>query len=163
MKKDKREISIIRSSAAEYLTFLTATGESDVNAVYADENVWLTQKMMGLLYNVETHTINYHLKKIFADGEIDETSVIRKFRITAADGKTYNTNHYNLSAIIAVGNKVDSPLYSKFLYDAVCPFSELHRTGRVHLVANSDDGTQIIGICFVGFTVCGSYSKFSNN
>ena len=102
MKKDKREISIVRSSAAEYLTFITATGESDVNAVYCDESVWLTQKMMGLLYNVETHTINYHLKKIFADGEIDENSVIRKFRITAADGKTYNTNHYNLSTIIAV-------------------------------------------------------------
>lgn len=114
MKKDKREISIVRSSAAEYLTFITATGESDVNAVYCDENVWLTQKMMGLLYNVETHTINYHLKKIFADGEIDESSVIRKFRITAADGKTYNTNHYNLSAIIAVGNKVDSPRAVQF-------------------------------------------------
>ena len=114
MKKDKREISIVRSSAAEYLTFITATGESDVNAVYCDENVWLTQKMMGLLYNVETHTINYHLKKIFADGEIDENSVIRKFRITAADGKSYNTNHYNLSAIIAVGNKVDSPRAVQF-------------------------------------------------
>lgn len=114
MKKDKREISIVRSSAAEYLTFITATGESDVNAVYCDENVWLTQKMMGLLYKVETHTINYHLKKIFADGEIDENSVIRKFRITAADGKTYNTNHYNLSAIIAVGNKVDSPRAVQF-------------------------------------------------
>ena len=114
MKKDKREISIVRSSAAEYLTFITATGQSDINAVYCDENVWLTQKMMGLLYNVETHTINYHLKKIFADGEIDENSVIRKFRITAADGKTYNTNHYNLSAIIAVGNKVDSPRAVQF-------------------------------------------------
>ena len=63
MKKGKREISIVRSSAAEYLTFITATGESDVNAVYCDENVWMTQKMMGLLYNVETHTINYHLIK----------------------------------------------------------------------------------------------------
>lgn len=114
MKKDKREISIVRSSAAEYLTFITATGESDVNAMYFDENVWLTQKMMGLLYNVETHTINYHLKKIFADGEIDESSVVRKFRITAADGKSYNTNHYNLSAIIAVGNKVDSPRAVRF-------------------------------------------------
>ena len=69
---------------------------------------------MGLLYNVETHTINYHLKKIFADEELDENSVIRKFRITAADGKTYNTNHYNLSAIIAVGNKVDSPRAVQF-------------------------------------------------
>ena len=89
MKKEKQEVSILRSSAAEYLTFITATGESDVNAVYFDENVWLTQKMMGHLYNVETHTINYHLKKIFADGELDENSVIRKFRITAADGKNY--------------------------------------------------------------------------
>ena len=82
MKKKKQEISIVRSSAAEYLTFITATGESDVNAVYCDENVWLTQKMMGFLYNVETHTINYHLKKLFSDGEIEENSVIRKFRIT---------------------------------------------------------------------------------
>ncbi len=113
-KKKKHEISMIRSSAAEYLTFITATGESDVNAVYSDENVWLTQKMMGLLYNVETNTINYHLKKVFADGEIDENSVIRKFRITAADGKQYQTNHYNLSAIIAVGNKVDSPRAVQF-------------------------------------------------
>ena len=63
MKDNKHEVSIIRSSVAEYLTFITATGESDVNAVYFDENVWLTQKMMGLLYNVETHTINYHLIK----------------------------------------------------------------------------------------------------
>ena len=114
MKDNKREISIVRSSAAEYLTFITATGESDVNAVYFDENVWLTQKMMGVLYNVGTNTINYHLKKIFTDREVDENSVIRKFRITAADGKTYNTNHYNLSAIIAVGNKVDSPRTIQF-------------------------------------------------
>ena len=114
MKDNKREISIVRSSAAEYLTFITATGESDVNAVYFDENLWLTQKMMGVLYNVGTNTINYHLKKIFTDREVDENSVIRKFRITAADGKTYNTNHYNLSAIIAVGNKVDSPRAIQF-------------------------------------------------
>ena len=64
-------------------------------------NVKVTQKMKGLLYNVETHTINYHLKKIFADGELDENSVIRKFRITASDGKNYNINHYNLKAMKA--------------------------------------------------------------
>ena len=79
MNKKKKEVSIIRSSAAEYLTFITATGESGVNAIYCDENVWLTQKMMGVLYNVGTNTINYHLKKIFSDGEVDENSVIRKF------------------------------------------------------------------------------------
>ena len=108
MMKKKKEISILRSSAAEYLTFITATGESDVNAIYFDENVWLSQKTMGLLYNVETNTINYHLKKVFADGELDEASVIRKFRITASDGKVYNTNHYNLKAIIAVGFKINN-------------------------------------------------------
>ena len=108
MKDNKREISIVRSSAAEYLTFITATGEGDVNAIYSDENVWLTQKMMGVLYNVETNTINYHLKKIFMDKEVDENSVIRKFRITAPDGKSYNTNHYSLEMIIAVGFKVNS-------------------------------------------------------
>ena len=59
--------------------------------------------MMGVLYNVETHTINYHLKKIFSDHELDEKSVIRDFRITASDGKNYNTQHYDISAIIAVG------------------------------------------------------------
>ena len=98
----------MRSSAAEYLTFIAATGESDVNAIYADENIWLSQKMMGTLYQVETHTINYHLKKVFGDNELDENSVVRNFRITATDGKTYNTQHYNLAAIIAVGYKVNS-------------------------------------------------------
>ena len=105
--KNKKEITI-RSSAAEYLTFIAANGESGVEAIYADENVWLTQKMMGVLYDVETHTINYHLKKLFLDSEINEESVIRKFRIAASDNKLYNTIHYNLSAIIAVGNKVQS-------------------------------------------------------
>ena len=107
-KKAKKEISIIRSSAAEYLTFLAAGGKSGVEAVYSDENIWLTQKMMGTLYDVETHTINYHLKKIFSDSELEENSVVRNFRITATDGKNYDTNHYNLSAIIAVGYKVNS-------------------------------------------------------
>lgn len=104
----------IRSSAAEYLTFITATGENDVNAVYYEENVWLTQKMMGLLYQVETHTINYHLKKLYRDRELDEAAVTRNFRITASDGKQYRTNHYNLKAIIAVGHKVDSPRAVQF-------------------------------------------------
>jgi hypothetical protein len=106
-KKRKAEITI-RSSAAEYLTFIAATGEGGVEAVYADENVWLTQKMLGVLYDVETHTVNYHLKKIFQDHELEENAVIRNFRITVADGKKYDAKHYNLSAIIAVGYKVNS-------------------------------------------------------
>lgn len=99
---------MVRASVAEYLTFVTATGESNIQSLYADENVWLSQKMMGLLYDVDVRTINYHLQKIFSDNELDEKSVIQDFRITADDGKTYNTKHYNLSAIIAVGYKVNS-------------------------------------------------------
>jgi hypothetical protein len=99
---------ITRSSAAEYLTFVAAAGQGGVEALYADENVWLTQKMMGQLYDVETQTINYHLKKVFADGELAEEAVIRNFRITAADGKSYATKHYGLGATIAVGYKVNS-------------------------------------------------------
>ena len=107
-KSGKNGLSLLRSSAAEYLTFVAATGTDGVEAVYADESIWLTQKMMGMLYDVETHTINYHLKKVFSDSELQENSVIRNFRITAADGKNYNTKHYKLPAIIAVGYKVNS-------------------------------------------------------
>jgi len=98
----------LRSSAAEYLTFIAATGESDVNVIYADENIWLSQKMMSTLYHVDVRTISEHLQKVFKDNELQEDAVIRKFRITASDGKNYNTQHYNLSAIIAVGYKVNS-------------------------------------------------------
>ena len=100
--------SLIRSSAAEYLTFIAATGEGGVDVVYADENIWLSQKMMAELYSVNVRTVNDHLQKIFEDNELEKDSVIRKFRITATDGKNYNTQHYNLSAIIAVGYKVNS-------------------------------------------------------
>ena len=104
----KNEVSIVRSSAAEYLTFVAASGQGGVEAMYAEENVWVSQKMMGLLYDVEPHTVNYHLKKVFGDSELVEDSVARNFRVTAADGKSYNTKHYNLAAIIAVGYKVNS-------------------------------------------------------
>jgi len=107
-KPDHKETSLTRSSAAEYLTFITAKGEGGVEAIYADEDVWLSQKMMAVLYDVDVRTINYHLRKVFKDSELAEESVIRKFRITAADGKNYDTGHYNLSAIIAVGYKVNS-------------------------------------------------------
>jgi hypothetical protein len=106
--KEERKNSVIRSSSIEYLTFIAATGDGGVNAVYQDENIWLSQKMMGGLYHVEPHTINYHLKKIFSDSELEEDAVTRNFRITAQDGKSYNSKHYNLSVIIAVGYKVNS-------------------------------------------------------
>ena len=104
----KNEVSLVRSSAAEYLTFVAASGHGGVEAVYADENVWVTQRMMGLLYDVDVRTINYHLQKVFSSSELEEDSVIRNIRITAADGKNYDTKHYKLAAIIAVGYKVNS-------------------------------------------------------
>lgn len=108
-RKSEKELAL-RSSAAEYLTFVAATGESDVSFEmrYEDENIWLTQKMMATLYDVSVAAINQHLKKVFEDGELREESVIKKYLITAADGKSYNTKHYNLQAIIAVGFKVNN-------------------------------------------------------
>ena len=108
MKDNNINKSILRSSTAEYLTFIAATGEGGVEAIYADENVWLSQKMMGILYNVNVRTISDHLQKVFNDNELEKEAVIRNFRITASDHKNYNTQHYNLAAIIAVGYKVNS-------------------------------------------------------
>lgn len=101
MSKKKKEEITIRSSAAEYLTYVASVGdeENGIEMRYENENIWLTQKMMALLYDVEVPTINYHIKKIFKDSELQENSVIRKFLITAEDGKTYNTNHYSLESI----------------------------------------------------------------
>ena len=105
----KKEISI-RSGDAEYLTFVAATGEqaNSIEMRYEDENIWLTQKMMAELYGVSVPAINQHLKKIFADGELSEESVIKHYLITASDGKNYNTKHYNLQATIAVGFKIEN-------------------------------------------------------
>lgn len=109
MSKKNNEITI-RSSAAEYLTYVASIGDEtqNIEVRYEDENIWLTQKMLGILFDVEPHTINYHIKNIFSDSELAEDSVTRKFRITADDGKTYDTKHYNLQMIIAVGFKVNS-------------------------------------------------------
>jgi len=106
----KKQVSLVRSSAAEYLTFVAAGGESDtsVEMRYEDENIWLTQKLMAVLYDVSVPAINQHLKKIFADSELEESAVVKKYLITAADGKNYNTKHYNLQAIIAVGFKIEN-------------------------------------------------------
>ncbi|MDO8741850.1 MAG: RhuM family protein, partial [Candidatus Roizmanbacteria bacterium] len=79
-----------------------------------DENVWLTQKLIAELFNVDVRTVNEHLKNIFLEQELYENSVIRNFRITAKDGKTYDTKHYNLETILAVGYRVRSDQGTKF-------------------------------------------------
>lgn len=115
MAKNKDEKNI-RSSAAEYLTYVASVGEQEnsVEMRYEDENIWLTQKMMAVLYDVSIPAINQHLKKIFEDGELEKDSVIKKYLITADDGKSYFTKHYNLKAIIAVGFKVNNQRAVRF-------------------------------------------------
>ena len=108
--KKNTEVSLVRSSAAEYLTFVAAGGDSEasVEMRYEDENVWLTQKMMAALYDVSVPAINQHLKRIFSDNELEEQAVVKPYLITAADGKNYQTKHYSLQAIIAVGFKIEN-------------------------------------------------------
>ena len=109
-EKIKRNEVSIRSSAAEYLTFIAATGDNpdSIEMRYEDENVWLTQKMMAELYDISIPAINQHLKTIFEDNELIEDSVIKNYLITDSDGKQYNTKHYSLQAIIAVGFKINN-------------------------------------------------------
>ena len=113
MKKNRQEISTVRSSAAEYLTFVASTGDSQdsFEMRYEDENIWLTQKMMAALYDVGLPTINEHIKKIYADNELSEKATIRNFRIVQTEGKRQvnrDVKHYNLQVIIAVGFKVNN-------------------------------------------------------
>jgi len=112
LAKKKTEITI-RSSAAEYLTFVASTGDSaeSIEMRYEDENIWLTQKMMAELYRVDIRTINYHIKKVFEDSELEKDATIRKFRIVQTEGGrqiSRDVNHYNLQMIIAVGFKVNN-------------------------------------------------------
>lgn len=110
MEKSRQDKALVRSSAAEYLTYIAAAGDDkeSIEMRYEDENIWLTQKMLAALYGVSIAAINQHIKKIFADRELEADSVIKKYLITAADGKSYNTKHYNLQMIIAVGFKVNN-------------------------------------------------------
>ena len=112
LKKKKDEITI-RSSAAEYLTYVASVGDQQdsIEMRYEDENIWLTQKMMATLYDVDVRTINEHIKKIYSDSELEEDSTIRNFRIVQTEGSrqvTRDTKHYNLQMIIAVGFKVNN-------------------------------------------------------
>lgn len=109
--KGKKVDKLIRSSAAEYLTYVAAAGENGVELRYEDENIWLTQKMLSVLYGVSTSAINQHIKKIYEDNELEEKSTIKNFLIVQDEGNrkiSRNVIHYNLQMIIAVGFKVDN-------------------------------------------------------
>lgn len=113
MAKKRTEVLTVRSGAAEYLTYVAATGEdkSSIEMRYENENIWLTQKMMAELYGVDVRTISDHIQKVYNDGELQEKATIRKFRIVQTEGSrqvSREVNHYSLQAIIAVGFKVNN-------------------------------------------------------
>lgn len=105
---------LIRNSTAEFLIFTGQAGEQSIEARYEDETVWLTQKLMAELFAVDVRTVSEHLKNVFASGELNEPAAIRKFRNTAADGKSYLTQFYNLDAIISLGYRVNSLRATQF-------------------------------------------------
>lgn len=105
---------IIRNSTAEFLIFTQQAGEEGIEVRYENDTIWLSQKLMAELFSVDVRTISEHLKNIFETQELNENSVIRKIRITASDGKNYNTQFYNLDAIIAVGYRVNSKRATQF-------------------------------------------------
>ena len=104
----------IRNSTAEFLIFTQQAGESGINVRYEDQTIWLSQKLMAELFDVDKRTISEHLQNIFASGELAEDAVVRNFRTTAADGKNYQTQHYSLDAIISVGYRVNSVRATQF-------------------------------------------------
>lgn len=104
----------IRNSTAEFLIFTAQAGDESIEVRCENDTIWLTQKLMASLFDVTVPTINEHLKNIFSSGELEQGSVLRKFRTTAADGKQYNTHFYNLDAIISVGYRVNSKRATQF-------------------------------------------------
>lgn len=104
----------IRSSTAEFLIFNTQSQENGIEVRFENEMLWLTQKMMAELFSVNVRTVNEHLQNVFKRKELEEKSVVRKFRITAADGKQYQTQHYNLDAVISIGYRVNSNQATQF-------------------------------------------------
>ena len=107
-------MSTEQTENSEIIFYTSPEGKKKVEVVFHNENFWLTQKHLAELFGVEINTVNYHLKEIFKSGELSEDTVIRKIRITAADGKKYLTALYNLDAIIAVGYRVNSYQATQF-------------------------------------------------
>lgn len=105
---------LIRNSTAEFLIFTGQAGEQSIEARYEDETLWLSQKLMAELFGVDVRTVSEHLKNIFASHELAQEAVIRKFRTTASDGKNYQTQFYNLDAVISVGYRVNSIRATQF-------------------------------------------------
>jgi hypothetical protein len=139
MSEDEKKL--IRNSTAEFLIFTSAACEESIEVRYADETIWLSQKMMAVLFNVDVRTISEHLKNIFLDGELQHDSVVRNFRNTASDGKLYNTRFYNLDTIISVGYRVNSKRATQFRQWATQVLREFAIKGYVLDKKRMENGT----------------------
>lgn len=131
----------IKNSEAEFLTFEKSNTENGIEVRYEDETLWMTQKSMAALFDVQVPTVNEHLKNVFSEDELEEDSVVRNFRITAADGKNYNTKHYNLDAIISVGYRVNSVRATQFRRWATKVLKQFAITGYVIDRKRMENGT----------------------
>ncbi len=110
--EDKRDNSNIVGN--EIIIYQTEDGHTKIDVKFEDETVWLTQAQLCELYQTSKSNISEHIKHIFEEGELEENSVVRKFRTTASDGKNYNTIHYNLDMIISLGYRVKSKIATNF-------------------------------------------------
>lgn len=131
---DESKNLIIRNSTAEFLTFELQAKEDSIEVRYEDENLWLTQKMMGTLFDVEANTITYHLQEIFKSGELDQEATTRKIRVVQTEGNrsvTRNIDHYNLDAVISVGYRVNSIRATQFRRWATQVLKQFAITGYV--------------------------------
>ena len=114
---DKKDKKLIRNSTAEFLIFTSQSGEQSIEARYEDETIWLSQKLMAQLFDVDVRTVNEHLKNIYKDGELQQESTIRNFRIVQTEGTrevSREIDFFNLDAIISVGYRVNSLRATQF-------------------------------------------------
>lgn len=131
----------IRHSTAEFLVFTQQSSDKTIEVRYEDDQIWLTQKRMAELFDVNVRTISEHLQNIFTSDELDKNSVIRNFRITASDGKSYNTKHYNLDAVISVGYRINSKKATQFRQWATQILRDFSLKGYVIDKARMENGT----------------------
>ena len=110
----ENKIDISKNVESEIIIYQTEDGHTKIDVKFEDETVWLTQAQLCELYQTSKSNISEHIKHIFEEGELEENSVVRKFRTTAADGKKYNTIHYNLDMIISLGYRVKSKIATNF-------------------------------------------------
>jgi hypothetical protein len=140
-KKNNKKHLIIRNSTAEFLIFSSQAKEKGIEVRFEDENLWLTQKMIGELFSVTKQTISEHLINVFDSKELDENSVVRKFLTTASDGKNYNTLFYSLDAVISVGYRVNSKRATEFRQWATRVLKEFSIKGFVLDRKRLENGT----------------------